>query len=62
VLLFLAESSVWADGFGLHLHGDGCGTLVENHPVPGGVEAYYIFVNDKGELETFATEGFNIMD
>ena len=23
-----------------------------------GAEAYYIFVNEKGALETFATEGF----
>ena len=27
-----------------------------------GVEAYYIFVNDKGELETYATEGFHLLD
>ena len=27
-----------------------------------GVEAYYIFVNDQGELETYATGGFKIMD
>ena len=27
-----------------------------------GVEAYYIFVNENGELETFATEGFVILD
>ena len=27
-----------------------------------GVEAYYIYVNEKNELETFATKGFSVLD
>ncbi len=27
-----------------------------------GVEAYYIFENDENELETFATEGFTLLE
>jgi thiamine biosynthesis lipoprotein len=54
----LAENSVWADAFASI-----CMVMGLEQSVPlieslDGVEAYYIFVNGKGELETFATEGF----
>ena len=54
----LAENSVWADAFASI-----CMVMGMEKSLPlieslDGVEAYYIFVNDKDELETFATEGF----
>ena len=54
----LAGTSVWADALASI-----CMVMGMEHSLPfiesmDGVEAYYIFVNEKGELETFATEGF----
>lgn len=54
----LAESSVWADALASI-----CMVMGMEQSLPliesmDGVEAYYIFVNEKGDLETFATEGF----
>ena len=54
----LAETSVWADALASI-----CMVMGMQQSLPliesmDGVEAYYIFVNEKGELETFATEGF----
>ena len=54
----LAENSVWADAFASI-----CMVMGMEHSLPliesmDGVEAYYIFVNEQNELETFATEGF----
>ena len=54
----LAESSVWADALAsicMVMGMDKSLPLIESMD---GVEAYYIFVNDKNELETIATEGF----
>ena len=54
----LAENSVWADAMASI-----CMVMGMEQSLPliqsmDGVEAYYIFVNEKGDLETFATEGF----
>ena len=54
----LAENSVWADALASI-----CMVMGLEQSLPlidslGGVEAYYIFVNKQGELETYATEGF----
>ena len=54
----LAENSVWADALASI-----CMVMGMEKSLPlieslDGVEAYYIFVNEKDELETFATEGF----
>ena len=54
----LAGTSVWADALASI-----CMVMGMEQSLPfiesmDGVEAYYIFVNEKGELETFATEGF----
>ena len=54
----LAENSVWADALASI-----CMVMGMEQSLPliqsmDGVEAYYIFVNEKGDLESFATEGF----
>jgi thiamine biosynthesis lipoprotein len=54
----LAENSVWADALASI-----CMVMGMEQSLPliesmNGVEAYYIFVNDENELETFATAGF----
>ena len=54
----LAENSVWADALASI-----CMVMGMEKSLPlikslDGVEAYYIYVNESGELETFATEGF----
>ena len=56
----MAENSVWADALASI-----CMVMGKERSLPliqgmEGVEAYYIFVNDKNELETFATEGFRV--
>ena len=56
----MAENSVWADALASI-----CMVMGKERSLPliqgmEGVEAYYIFVNDKNELETFATEGFKV--
>ena len=58
----LAESSVWADALASI-----CMVMGMEQSLPliesmDGVEAYYIFVNEKNELETFATAGFVLLD
>ena len=57
----IAESSVWADALASICMVMGMERSLKLIDTMDGVEAYYIFVNDRGELETFATEGFNIM-
>ena len=57
----IAENSVWADALASVCMVMGMERSLEIIQPMDGVEAYYIFVNDQGELETFATEGFNIM-
>ena len=54
----LADNSVWADALASI-----CMVMGMEQSLPiieslDGVEAYYIFVNEESELETFATEGF----
>ena len=57
----MAENSVWADALASI-----CMVMGKERSLPliqgmDGVEAYYIFVNDKNEQETFATEGFRVL-
>ena len=54
----LAENSVWADALASICMVMGMEKSLPLIESMDGVEAYYIFVNDKDELETFATEGF----
>jgi thiamine biosynthesis lipoprotein len=58
----IAETSVWADALASICMVMGMERSLELINSLDGVEAYYIFVNDLGELETFATEGFKLMD
>ena len=58
----IAESSVWADALASI-----CMVMGMEKSLPliegmEGVEAYYIFVNEHNELETFATEGFVLLE
>ena len=57
----LAENSVWADALASI-----CMVMGLEQSLPlieslEGVEAYYIFVNDDNEFETFSTEGFKAL-
>ena len=54
----LAENSVRADALASICMVMGLEKSLEIINALDGVEAYYIFVNDKNELETYATEGF----
>ena len=54
----LAENSVWADAIASICMVMGMKPSLPLIESMDGVEAYYIFVNEKSELETFATEGF----
>ena len=54
----IAETSVWADALASICMVMGMERSLELINALDGVEAYYIFVNDQGELETFVTEGF----
>ena len=58
----LAENAVWADALASICMVMGMEKSLELIKTMEGVEAYYIFVNDQGELETFATNGFEILD
>lgn len=57
----LAENSVWADALASICMVMGMERSLEIIEAMDGVEAYYIFVNEEGELETFATEGFDAL-
>ena len=57
----LADNSVWADALASICMVMGMGRSLETIEAMDGVEAYYIFVNEEGELETFATEGFEAL-
>lgn len=57
----LAENSVWADALASICMVMGMERSLETIEAMDGVEAYYIFVNAEGELETFATEGFEAL-
>ena len=54
----IAETSAWADALASICMVMGMERSLEIINSLDGVEAYYIFVNDQGELETLATEGF----
>lgn len=54
----LAENSVWADALASICMVMGLEKSLPLIESLDGVEAYYIIVNDKNELEFFATEGF----
>ena len=54
----LAENSVWADALASICMVMGMEKSLPLIESMDGVEAYYIFVNENDELETFATEGF----
>ena len=58
----IAETSVWADALASICMVMGKERSLDIINSLDGVEAYYIFVNDQGELETYATEGFKIME
>ena len=58
----IAENAVWADALASICMVMGMERSLEIIQPMDGVEAYYIFVNGQGELETFATEGFHIME
>lgn len=57
----MAENSVWADALASICMVMGMELSLPLIQGMDGVEAYYIFVNDKNELETFATEGFRVL-
>lgn len=58
----IAKNSVWADALASICMVMGMERSLELIRSMDGVEAYYIFVNDSGELETFATDGFKLLD
>ncbi|MBR7024008.1 MAG: FAD:protein FMN transferase [Bacteroidales bacterium] len=57
----MAENSVWADALASICMVMGMELSLPLIQGMDGVEAYYIFVNDQNELETFATEGFRVL-
>lgn len=57
----IAETSVWADALASICMAMGMERSLPLIESMDGVEAYYIFVNDQGDLETFATDGFNLL-
>ena len=58
----IAETSVWADALASICMVMGMERSLELINSLDGVEAYYIFVNSQGELETLATNGFKLLD
>ena len=58
----IAETSVWADALASICMVMGLERSLEIINTLEGVEAYYIFVNDRNELETFATSGFKLLE
>ena len=58
----LAENSVWADALASICMVMGLEKSLPLIESMDGVEAYYIYVNEKNELETFATKGFSVID
>ena len=53
-----ADNSTWADALASICMVMGLEQSLPLIESMDGVEAYYIFINEKGKLETFATEGF----
>lgn len=58
----MAENATWADALASICMVMGMERSLDLINSLAGVEAYYIFANEKNELETFATEGFVILD
>ena len=58
----IAETSVWADALASICMVMGMERSLELINSLDGVEAYYIFVNAQGELDTYATPGFKTLD
>ena len=58
----LAKNSVWADALASICMVMGMERSLELIDRMEDVDAYYIFVNDQGELEYFATGGFQLLD
>lgn len=58
----LADNSVWADALASICMVMGLEKSLPLIQSLDGVEAYYIFENDENELETFATEGFTLLE
>ena len=58
----LAENSVWADALASICMVMGLEKSLPLIESMDGVEAYYIYANEKDELETFATKGFSVLD
>lgn len=54
----IAENATWADALASICMVMGMEKSLELIKTLDGVEVFYIFVNDRNELETFATEGF----
>lgn len=54
----IAENATWADALASICMVMGMEKSLELVKTLDGVEVFYIFVNDRNELETFATEGF----
>lgn len=57
----MAENSVWADALASICMVMGLEASLPLIERMDGVEAYYIFINTEGELETYATEGFKTL-
>ena len=57
----MANSSVWADALASICMVMGMEKSLPLIESMDDVEAYYIYVNEKNELETFATEGFSVI-
>lgn len=58
----MAENATWADALasiGMVMGMEKSLPIIEGMD---GVEAYYIYVNENNELETFATKGFKLLD
>jgi thiamine biosynthesis lipoprotein len=53
-----ADNATWADALASICMVMGLEQSLPLIESMDGVEAYYIFINEKGKLETFATEGF----
>ena len=58
----MANSSVWADALASICMVMGMEKSLELIKTMQDVEAYYIYVNEKGDLDTYATEGFCVID
>ena len=58
----MTNSSVWADALASICMVMGMEKSLELIKTMQDVEAYYIYVNEKGDLDTYATEGFCVID